>query len=253
MTLSSVLRLREYSIRSEKQDCEEGVLLKLVMRRPVRGELVLRERGSDINTFTEVIDQEIYRDVVVTVRNCRTIIDLGANIGLASRYFADRFPNCKILAVEPNSSTYRVLLSNVQDLVSKGRCRTLQAAVWGSERQLAGGTLDDPGHYSAFAVRETTSQSDENSIAGWPISKVIAYTGFETIDLLKVDIEGAEVELFKGNSDWLERVKTIAIEFHDSSREDSKFDGLMRQHGFRVIDSGSHTVLAIKHDSFREE
>lgn len=248
MTLRSVMRLREYSIRSEKEECPEGKLLKLDMRSPFRGELLLRERGSDMNTFTEVIQQEVYKDVVDTVRNCETIIDLGANIGLASRYFADHFPNCKILAVEPNPSTFKVLVSNVRGLVTNARCRTLQAAVWGSEKPLAGGAVDDPDHFSAFAVHEATTQFDENSISGWPMSKIIAHAGFEKLDLLKVDIEGAEVELFNGNVDWLHKVRTIAIEFHQNSRKECRFDDLMKQYGFRVIDSGSHTILAIKNE-----
>ena len=246
MTLRSVMRFREYSIRSDKEECSEGNLLKLVMRNPFRGEVVLRERGSDILTFTEVIQQEVYRDVVIALRDCQTVIDLGANIGLASRYFADHFPNCKILAVEPNPSTYDVLALNVERLVANGRCRILRAAVWGSEKTLTGGAVDDPDHFSAFAVHETAVPPDEEAIAGWPMSKIIAHSGFERVDLLKVDIEGAEVELFKGNVDWLQQVRTIAIEFHDNSRTECKFDDLMKRHGFRVVDSSSHTVLALK-------
>jgi FkbM family methyltransferase len=246
MTLRSVMRFREYSIRSKDEECAEGNLLKLDMRSPFRGELLLRERGSDVNTFTEVIQQEVYRDVIETLRNCETIIDLGANIGLATRYFADHFPNCKILAVEPNPGTYEVLVSNVAGLVTRARCQTLQAAVWGSEKPLAGGEVDDPYHFSAFAVYEIAAELEENSIVGWPMSKIIAHAGFERVDLLKVDIEGAEVELFKGNVDWLHRVRTIAIEFHQNSRKECRFDDLMKQYGFRVVDSGSHTVLALK-------
>jgi FkbM family methyltransferase len=150
--------------------------------------------------------------------------------------------------VEPNPSTYQVLVSNVERLVASGRCRTLQAAVWSSEKSLGGGAEDNPDHFSAFAVHEIAPDFAENSIAGLPMNKIIAQSGFQRVDLLKVDIEGAEVELFKGNVDWLQRVKTIAIEFHENSREDSQFDDLMKQYDFRVLDSGSHTVLAMKNE-----
>src|ERR1044072_5448292 len=239
MTLRSVMRFREYSIRSNKEECPEGDLLKLVMRHPLRGELLLRERGSDILTFTEIIQQEVYKEVVAAVRDCHTVIDLGANIGLASRYFADHFPNCKILAVEPNSSNYEILQLNVERLVANGRCRTLQAPGWSSEKNLSGESLGYPDHFSAFAVHEPAAASDTATITGWPMSKIIAESGFERVDLLKVDIEGAEVKLFEGNVDWLQQVRTIAIEFHDNSREESRFDALMKEYGFRVVDSGS--------------
>jgi hypothetical protein len=111
---------------------------------------------------------------VQEVGQCRTAIDLGANIGLAALYFSSHYPECELLAVEPHRGTY------------------------------------------------------------------------EMLDILKVDIEGAEVELFKGDVGWLSRVRAIAIEFHDDSREVSGFDRLMRDHGFRVLDSNPHTVLALK-------
>ena len=247
MTLPSVLRLRDYEIRSKRGEAVEGRALRLNMRYPVKSEVSLREVGSDIHTFTEVFKEQVYRDLLSHVKECRTVIDLGANIGLAALYFTTHYPDCKLLAVEPHPGTYQMLRMNLKDLISAKRCRTLRAAVWGKETVLVGEALDAPEHYSTFAMHEAASAgSAEQQTIGLSMPGIIAESGFDTVDILKVDIEGAEVELFKGDVSWLNRVRSIAIEFHADSREAAEFDGLMQQHGFRVIDTGSHTVMALR-------
>jgi hypothetical protein len=54
------------------------------MRGPIRGRVVLRESGSDILTVCEVLENEVYAAIPAGLPRCRTIIDLGANIGLTA-------------------------------------------------------------------------------------------------------------------------------------------------------------------------
>jgi FkbM family methyltransferase len=249
MSLRSVLRLRDYELRSARGGQIEGQTIELRMKSPVRGTVSLREVGSDILTFNEVIKDEVYKSILQKLKQCETIIDLGANIGLASLYFAGHYPSCRLLAVEPNPPTYRVLTANLRNLIESGRCRTLQAAVWGSERKLVADPSQGKEHYSAFATREASgAEADDETMQGFPITSIIRDSGFETVDLLKVDIEGAEVELFKGDLEWLRRVRAIAIEFHHGSREEIGFDRIMRDYGFRIYDQNQHTVLAVRED-----
>lgn len=219
------------------------------MKSPVKGNVSLREIGSDILTFDEVIKQQVYGNVLSKLGQCKTVIDLGANIGLASLYFASRYPSCRLLAVEPNPPTYEILTANLGDLIDAGRCRTLQAAVWGSERQLVADPSHAHDHYSAFAARELTgNEKGEDTMRGFPITRIIHDSGFDNVDLLKVDIEGAEVELFKGDLDWLRRVGAIAIEFHHDSRQVSRFDEIMGMYQLRIYDQDPHTVLAVREE-----
>jgi len=77
------------------------------------------------------------------------------------------------------------------------------------------------------------------------MGEIIARSGFERIDVLKVDIEGAEVQLFSGDTSWLARVGMLMIEFHSDAREQIGFDALIARHGLRILkDSGSHTLTA---------
>src|SRR5258707_1309431 len=92
MSLQSVLRLRDYELRSNRGGAVADKVVSLKMRYPVTSEVSLREVGSDILTFTEVFKEQVYAELRNRVNDCRTVIDLGANIGLASLYLASQFP-----------------------------------------------------------------------------------------------------------------------------------------------------------------
>jgi FkbM family methyltransferase len=247
ISFRSVLRLRDYELRSGRGRQAEGRILELSMKSPVQGKVFLREVGSDILTFDEVIKRQVYGNILSRLERCETVIDLGANIGLASLYFAGHYPSCQLFAVEPNPDTYRMLTANLRELVENGRCRTLKAAVWGSEKALIADHSQAPEHYSAFSTKEANpEESATETMSGLPIREIIKNSGFTKIDLLKVDIEGAEVELFKGDVGWLHSVNSIAIEFHGDSRNESKFDEIMRDYKFHIYDQDPHTVVVVR-------
>lgn len=229
MTLQSVLRLR----RSETSETRDGELT-LDLRSPIRGTVTLRTLGSDMATFEEVVKEQVYKPVLDHVSDCRTFVDLGANIGLASLYFATRFPKTKVIAVEPNDDTFNVLSKNLSQLPN---AQLHKAAVWSRDTKLDG-SFDRPDHFSAFQVHENGS----GSLKGMMMQAIL---GDNEVDLLKIDIEGAETEVFKGDLSWLNQVKCIAIEFHDNSRAESNFDQIMSTNGFRVFE-GQHTVIAVR-------
>lgn len=247
MSLRSVMRFRDYSLREAKGRLQQDKLLALNMKPPVHQNVFLREVGSDILTFNEVLLEQVYRSVLELVPQCDSMIDLGANIGLASLYFASHYPACRIFAVEPNPSSYRVLNINLEKLINEGRCRTLQAAVWGSEKALTADQTKESDHYSIFTTVELEDTANvEESISGLPFNKIIEQSGFNEVGLLKVDIEGAEKELFKGDLGWLRQVRAIAIEFHSGSRESTNFDRVMRDFGFQIYDPNPHTTVAVR-------
>jgi FkbM family methyltransferase len=246
LTMRSILRLRDYELRKKRGDAMEGGLL-LTLRR-TGTTCTLRESGSDMLTFIEVIKEQVYKDVVSLVPRCEAIVDLGANIGLASLYFASHYSACRIFAVEPNPSTYALLTSNLAPLIEADRCQTLNAAVWRRATDLGAAESVKTNHYSAFKTTEVVGKSSEGGpkISGLPMSRILLQSGFQKVDLLKVDIEGAEVELFQDELSWLTNVRAIAIEFHGESRRLSNFDEIMATYGFKIIDGGSHTVVALK-------
>src|SRR5687767_4305241 len=83
MSLRSAWRLRDYGLRTARGKQVKGQILELSMKWPVLGKVSLREVGSDILTFDEVIKHEVYGNILSKLEQCETVIDLGANIGLA--------------------------------------------------------------------------------------------------------------------------------------------------------------------------
>jgi FkbM family methyltransferase len=240
----AIWRFRDFSERERRGALRAGQLLSLGMKFPARQTLHLREVGTDILTFQEVILEQVYRAVVERLPDCRTVIDLGANIGLTTLYLSAHYPGCRFFAVEPNPDTFRVLELNVAGLVRGGRCQTFRGAVWGSRKALAADAARAAERYSSFATVE--AEGGGATIDGLPMPELIERAGFERVDLVKADIEGAEVELFSGDLSWLDRVGALAVEFHGDSRAAIGFDALVRDRGFRVVEDGKHTTLAVR-------
>ena len=241
MGLLSAIRYRGFVLRYSRGQLRPGRLLNLSLHHPVRARFSLREVGSDPSLFQELFVTEVYREVSDHVQDCRTIVDLGANIGLASLYFADQYPSARIVALEPFPDNYLMLQHNLKQLIRQGRAKTVQAAISHSEGEIRMG-MPEGSEFSQAAI----SRGGAVPVQGITMEKLIAQQSLEQIDLLKVDIEGSEIDLFQGPSEWLARVRAIAIEFHGGSREESGFDALMRRHGFRMHSSNAHTVLATR-------
>jgi FkbM family methyltransferase len=105
------------------------------------------------------------------------------------------------------------------------RVISYQAAVWTHDGEI-GLRTEDEAHRSlgAWGVQVTAApRSDEISVPCYRLATLLDLAGFQEVDILKVDIEGAELELFSGGmDDCLDRVKMIIIETHDRFRPGSE-------------------------------
>ena len=170
--------------------------------------IYLRKNTSDIPTYDEVILKENYR--IDTPVKATTILDCGSNIGLSAIFFKNKFPEATIICVEPELSNYEMLLKNVE-LYDK--VVTYQAGIWNKSAYLT--IQNDKAEKYAFTVCETEKDT-HGSIRAISISDIMRENKLETIDILKIDIEGAEKEVFKSDYDyWLSRTNLIIIELHD--------------------------------------
>jgi FkbM family methyltransferase len=136
------------------------------------------------------------------------IVDAGAHIGISTAFFALMFPTALVIAIEPEGSNFGLLSKNTEGL--KVRC--LQAAL-SSEAHRA--RVLDPGE-GHWGFRTERTDSEEGLPCVTINSLFRDFCDSQTFPfLVKINIEGAEEELFSQNTDWVENTGIIIIELHD--------------------------------------
>jgi FkbM family methyltransferase len=167
----------------------------------------MRLGTTDWDTFTVTFLLDEYGFVCKHLPKLRTIVDLGANIGDSVRYFADAYDEGKILAIEPDADNYKMCKKNVERINTSDRIRCKQCFV--GARSGYSGIDRSKGEWSYTMNRTATA---EERIPVVTISDLMQEFGFNEIDLLKCDIEGAEAELFHECSGWIFQIHHLAIE-----------------------------------------
>jgi FkbM family methyltransferase len=178
-------------------------------------EVALRLNSSDIPTFDQVFGINEYESPHLP-QSATSIVDLGANVGLAAVFFGLKYPQAQILAVEPESSNFAIMAANTAALGA--RVSREHAAVWIHDGHIHLQTdAEDGSPLGAWGVR-TSDRIDAASAVTkcFKLDTLLDKAGFSTVDILKVDIKGAELQLFsKGAESWLPRVGMVIIETHD--------------------------------------
>jgi FkbM family methyltransferase len=139
------------------------------------------------------------------------IVDAGANIGAASVYFHREFPDATIVAVEPEADNFSILAANAlaRPIICHNRAVT--------SRPVAVRVVD-PGLGSNAFRTETHGErvADGHVVEGITINQIFLDRPEDTYPfIVKIDIEGAEEELFSGNTEWLNDTPLLIIELHD--------------------------------------
>lgn len=163
----------------------------------------VRMRSSDISLVRDILLEKAYEWELP--RAPRVIVDAGANIGLASIYYANRYPEARIISVEPEPSNANLLRRNLSYYPNSV---ALEAALWKANEPVS---VVDPG-LGDWGFRTIPGSA---GVQGITLDRLMDQCSIEHIDLLKVDIEGAEKEVFGDPSQWIDRVGAIVIEPHD--------------------------------------
>jgi FkbM family methyltransferase len=173
-----------------------------VARHPV----YLRRCSSDSRVFYEIFGEKIY-DFRLP-QSASTIIDAGANIGLASVFFAQHYPEAKIIAIEPSGSNISILRQNI---ASYPHIIVQESGIWYRKEPLR--FVNPEGDY--WALRVEPCREEEANFPTVTIPELMKQHGLPRIDILKIDIEGSERELLmKEDPAWLDDVTLLVIELH---------------------------------------
>lgn len=140
------------------------------------------------------------------------IIDCGANIGLSALFLAKLFPKATIYAIEPDENNFMMLKLNIASL--EGRVVALRGGIWHENANLR---IINPASGSAsFRVATTTTiDNSKEIIRTYTIDEICTLAGTSTPFIVKVDIEGAQSNLFKNNTSWVSNTHLIMLELDD--------------------------------------
>jgi FkbM family methyltransferase len=191
----------------------------------------LRLASTDAEVYGQVITAQEYAAVIG--EDARVIVDCGANIGLTSAFFLSRLPQASVIAIEPFAANADLCRHNLAPYGA--RAKVIEAAIWNRCTRLV---LDTAGG-SEWGVRVRPAAPNEHGdIAAIDIPSL----GLPRIDILKIDIEGSEEDLFsETEQSWLKSVSNIAIELHGSARE-NRFFAALAGYRYDLARSGELTL-----------
>lgn len=173
---------------------------------------------------------KIWEDNFIRNRDMEiTVLDAGANIGtfcMICKYFSQ---NANIIAIEPDDDNYEMLKKNLQ---SFSNVCAIKAGIWKkvSKLQIKSNELGSWGI--------TVEESNDGAIQGLTIQSIIDKYKLQKTHLLKMDIEGSEMEVFQADDDeWLDLVNILVIEVHEDLRPGvtSVVHEKMKAKGFEYI------------------
>lgn len=177
--------------------------------------LTLRRTNSDFFVVRDVFENDDYGAVrKMNLPPDARIVDLGANVGVTSLYFASLYPRCQILAVEPDAANADLAERNCRGLIAAGRLRLERAFAGGSDGTACIDRTDQSWGFKKSDASPAAAAGAADAIPCLSMTTLLARHPMDRIDLLKCDVEGSEAELFANCAPWIDRVRNLVIEVH---------------------------------------
>lgn len=195
----------------------------VVKNRQLKHPFHLTTAVADVATFVDVVRMGEYRFPYSLGRiiNGNPIIDFGANIGTFTAYAASRYPDSVVVAVEPSPRNFELLEQNARPYGIHAITLNRAFALYPGTVPLVNPEAETKGHHISYSFRQTgPSALEEVTLAQAITPKNIVDMlshGCHRVGLLKVDIEGAEREIFESKlvDPLLQITDMLAIEEHE--------------------------------------
>lgn len=208
----------------------------------------LRKRpSSDMNVFAQIYLYNEYKPLAETFKKHfpedkkLNVIDAGCNIGLTSVYLSKHFPDSKFIAIEPDSSNFESIGYNFEANRIKNAVK-VKGGLWSKNTNLK--LVNDFRDKNDWSIRveQTHEAGDLNAFS---IQYLMSEHQLDGIDILKIDIEGSEKEVFTAASadvSFLSKTKCVAIEIHDEFNCREDIYKILKHYNFDFFESGELTI-----------
>jgi len=235
-------------IESGKYDKDEINTIKINgIKHPAYLRSIRADMQSFINTFIDpYLEEKPY------LNNAEFVIDAGANIGYTAILFANWWPDCKIISIEPDKKNFELTVKNT---ALYPNITVLNCGLWNKEANLK----IEAGQEDGFVVREISNDESvtisENLTSGISIEQLINRFKIPQIDFLKMNIEGSEKEVFSENyKTWLPKTNAMLIELHDGKNNgcSKAVFSATNQYDFAVAETAPYGILFTKESVYRK-
>ncbi len=235
----------------------KGVQIFLMLKLQKKGTMTFSLEGllHPFKIRTQTSDAPIFRQVFLDREydfklgfEPKSIIDAGANIGMAAIFFANRHPKSTIISIEPEHQNFGMLKENTAHY---SNVISVQYALSNINDQQV--SVADNGYGTAGFMMEKPSAGSKNLVKTISIDEIMKQYNYSSLDLVKIDIEGYEKELFSSNTDWIQHTKCLVIELHDRMKPGcsesvlkviSRFDFSSTQIGENLIFTNKNFSIA---------
>jgi FkbM family methyltransferase len=229
-------------VRVEERDA--GVLVTTHCGRSLTARLYPH---SDCFTLKQIFIDREYQPLVSMFRANKLpverlkVIDAGANVGYTSAFLLSHFPDAEIACIEPEGGNLRLLEQNLDESIRAGQVVTYNMGLMdknGVSLSIDRTFRDGKDH--SVSVFESEGGQGIESIT---VERIMDERGWESLDILKVDIEGAERFVFGEGADtgFLTKVRSAAIEIHDEFDIRDEVYSVLRRYGFVLFNSSETT------------
>jgi FkbM family methyltransferase len=226
-------------------ECETGADKTTYLLTFTKGEwkdfsFKIRKNSSDLGILTEILIRKEYESLVKRISisqpldSIEYIVDAGANIGCTTAYFKKIFPKATIIAVEPDDNNFNLLSENIK-LNKLENVYPIKAGIWNKSVRLGLSSDFRDGRECSLTVFELDDENSSEGIEAVSLEQIRNKFSMPRIDILKIDIEGAERFLFdteENSQRNLFGVKYLALEIHDEFGIRSQIEGQLESNGF---------------------
>lgn len=190
-------------------------------------------RGADLSALREVLHEEEYQFLSATLRNIEkpVVLDIGAHIGLFALWALQQNAQADVLSVEASPQTFPILSENVGK-AGYAHWRAVHAAAWKNNDAIAFKAAHD-------SLSNRVAVDGGEQVTGMTLAQMLAARDDRKIDILKIDIEGAEEAFLcdgEGVDAALDHVDMMVIELHNKYCDTARVRACLEAH-FPVIHS----------------
>lgn len=210
-------------------------LSKFVHKKVSGRTIYLRKKSVDSEVFDYVFVEKYHRPFKEVGNPSPVILDLGTNVGLTVVDFKMLYPGAKIYAYEMDKENYDMAVKNCDGLQD---VFLFNKAVWVNSGFVE---YDKNVNDDAYKIDVSSGNSGNKiQVATISIDDIIAKNNLTVIDYVKMDIEGAEYEIFQQETNWLKLTREIKIEVHYGADIFEFIQGRLQHYGFTTVKDTHH-------------